>query len=185
MFKLIPMFIFVFLSYITYSQAISKRTVDSSGHIIIFTTIDTITNRTQYCAVEGLIYNDDSVNYYALNFYLNSPESFYLTSKDKIYIRYSDGQVYEVSPLSDGNYYTKGQQEYITIPVSENALYGMLQYPVKSICIITEKFRYNIPVDLNYEKTFGNLADFMLNLNVYDENGIKWSELTKMKFPDN
>lgn len=186
MIKLIPALILIFFSSATYSQAISKRTVDSSGHIIVFTTIDTIVANTDaYCAVDGLIYSADSINYYALDFYFTSPQSFLLSSKDKVYIRYSDGEVYEVSPFSEGNYYAKGQEVYISITVSENALYKMLQYPVKSISLVTQKFRHNIPVDSNYEKTFENLADFMLNLNVYDENGIKWSELTKMKFPEN
>ncbi len=186
MFKLILALILTVISSTAYSQSISKRTVDSSGHIIVFTTIDTIAaNSAAYCAVDGLIYNADSIYYYALDFYFTSPQSFLLSSKDKVNIKYSDGEVYEVTPFSEGNYYSKGQDVYISIAVSENALYKMLQYPVKSVSIVTEKFRHNIPVDSNYEKTFEKLADFMLNLNVYDENGIKWSELTKMKFPEN
>jgi len=185
MFKIISAFIIILISFRTQAQSISERTVDSSGNILIFTTIDTIGTDARYLAVDGFIYNVDSVNNYVFDFYFSSPYNFLLTDKDKIYIRYSDGAVYNVSSFSEGSFFTQGQDANISIEVSKNALNKMLQYSVKSISIVTDKFRYTIPVNSADKKVFENLAHFMLNVNVYDENVIKQSELTKMKSSDN
>jgi len=120
-----------------------------------------------------------------LVFYFDAPQIFFLTAKDKIRIRYNDGEVYDEFVNTDGEFIIKDDLLKIMFPVSENALNKMLRNSVTSITLITEKFRHTINVDVAYNQTFKNLSEYMLNINVYDKNGIKWSELTKMKFPEN
>jgi len=174
-----------FSGFALQAQSISERDVDSSGNITIITTLDTLASDPKYCYTEGVIYNSDSVNYYGLVFYFDAPQIFFLTAKDKIRIRYNDGEVYDEFVNTDGEFIIKDDLLKIMFPVSENALNKMLRNSVTSITLITEKFRHTINVDVAYNQTFKNLSEYMLNINVYDKNGIKWSELTKMKFPEN
>jgi len=167
------------------AQSISDRIVDSSGNIIIVTTTDTVALNPEFCYTEGVIYHSDSVNNYGLVFYFDAPQIFFLTAKDKIYIRYNDGEVYDEFVITDGEFITDGELVKIMIPMTENALKKMIRNPVLSISLITEKFRHTIKVDEAYHQRFKNLSDYLLHVNVYDENGVKWSELTKMKFPEN
>ena len=167
------------------AQSINERIVDSAGNILIVTNADTLNSYPEYCYTSGIIYNSDSINQYGMVFYFHSPQTFFLTAKDKIRIRYNDGQVNDEFVNTDGEFIIKDDLLKIMFPVSENALNKMLRNSVTSITLITEKFRHTINVDVAYNQTFKNLSEYMLNINVYDKNGIKWSELTKMKFPEN
>ena len=166
------------------AQSISERVVDSSGDITIITTRDTLAADPNNCYTEGFIYNSDSVNYYGLVFYFDAHQIFFLTPKDRIQIRYSDGEVYDDFVVTNGEFVSEGELVKIMFPISENALNKMLSKSVTSITLITEKFRHTIKVEESYNQTFQTLSEYMLNINVYDKNGIKWSELTKWKFPE-
>lgn len=185
MFKIIFALLLSLISITIQAQSISKRTVDSSGSIMIFTTPDTLALGSNYCVVEGVIFNADSVNYYAVILYFNAPQTFFLIAKDKIRIRYNDGEVYDEFAYTEGEFFTEGQLLKVMLPVSEKALNKIVRNPVTSITLITEKFKHTLKVDDAYNKSFQNLSQYMLHMNVYDENGIKWSELTEMKFPEN
>jgi hypothetical protein len=174
-----------FSSIALQAQSINERIVDSAGNIIIVTNADTLNSYPEYCYTSGIIYNSDSINQYGMVFYFHAPQTFFLTAKDKIRIRYNDGQVNDEFVITDGEFIMEGDLVKIMFPITENALNKMLRNSVTSIILITEKFRHTINVDVAYNQTFKNLSDYMLNINVYDENGIKWSELTKMKFPEN
>lgn len=167
------------------AQSISERVVDSSGDITIITTRDTLASYPNYCYTEGFIYNSDSVNYYGLVFYFDAHQIFFLTAKDRFQIRYNDGEVYDDFVVTNGEFVSEGELVKIMFPISENALNKMLRNSVTSITLITQKFRHTIKVEEAYNQTFQTLSEYMLNINVYDKNGIKWSELTKWKFPEN
>ena len=174
-----------FSGFALQAQSISERDVDSSGNITIITTLDTLASDPNYCYTEGVIYNSDSVNYYGLVFYFDAPQTFFLNTKDKMRIRYNDGEVYEEIVITDGEFISDGELVKIMFPIVKNALNKMLRNSVTSITLITEKFRHTIKVDEAYNLTFQTLSEYMLNINPYDKNGIMWSELTKWKFPEN
>ena len=172
MFKMTIALFLILYSTSTQAQFISKRTVDSSGAIMIFTTLDTLALNPEFCAVEGMIFNADSVNYYALIFYFNVSKTIFLTNKDKISIRYNDGEVYEEFVYTEGDLFSEGRLAKIMLPFSENGLKKMNCNSVTSISLITDKFRQTIKQNEIYNKSFQNLAEYMLHVNVYDENGI-------------
>lgn len=174
-----------FSGFALQAQSISERDVDSSGNITIITTLDTLASDPNYCYTEGVIYNSDSVNYYGLVFYFDAHQIFFLTAKDKIQIRFDDGEVYDDFVITDGEFISDGELVKIMFPIVKNALNKMLRNSVTSISLITEKFRHTIKVDEAYNQTFQTLSEYMLNINPYDKNGIMWSELTKWKFPEN
>ncbi len=175
----------LFITGISQGQSILKRTVDSSGNITISTTIDTLAMGPKDCMVGGLVYNADSIKYYALVFYFKAPKTFFLTGKDKIYIRFDDGQVYDENVYTNGEFFTEGNRASVTIEISEQALQKMSRCFVTSVSLINDKFRHKMNVQDPYNRTFEDLAYYLLDLNPYDENGINWVELTKMKFRDN
>ena len=150
MFKIIFALLFSLFSITIQAQSLSKRTVDSSGDIMIYTTLDTIALNTEYCAVEGVISNADSVNYYALFFYFKAPQTLFLTSRDKIRIRYNDGEVYDDYVFTEGEFFTEGQLTRMMLPISENALHKMNRNSVASISLITEKFKHKIEIWIEF-----------------------------------
>jgi hypothetical protein len=161
------------------AQSINNRVVDSLGDIIISTTTDTIAMSPMYCFTEGVVYNSDSVNHYVLVFYFNAPHTFFLNTNDKIQIRYNDGEVYEELVYTDGEFFTEGKSVKITLLITKNVLKKMLRNSVLSISLITEKLRHTIKVEEAYNQSFKKLSAYMLNINVYDENGTMRSELNK------
>lgn len=184
MLKYIPFLCVCFFQQAT-AQSISKRTVDSLGNIFIVTSRDTLSVGARDCRVEGIVFNSDSTNYYAAAFYLSAPKTFFLTNKDKIHIRYADGEVYEQEAFTEGEFFTKDGQVTVTVPISEEALFKMRQCSVSDISLITPSFRHTISLPEAYRNRFTQLATYLLGLNVYDENGINWSELTSMPLPVN
>ena len=151
------------------AQSINERIVDNDGNITIVTKPDTLSSYPAYCYTSGIIYNLDSINRYGMVFYFHAPQTFFLTAKDKIRIRYNDGQVNDEFVITDGDFIMEGDKLKIMIPITENALKKMLRNSVTSITLITEKFRHTINVDVAYNQTFKNLSEFMLNINVYDD----------------
>ncbi len=178
-------FLSVFFFQQSSAQSISKRTADSSGNIIITTSRDTLASGTNDCRVEGLVFRSDSGKYFAFAFYLTSPRTFFLTSKDKIRIRLFDGEVFEQNAYTEGEFFTKGSEAVVTIPISEAFMNKMYKSQVASISLITAQLRHNIAVPPYYSNRFLTLSQYMLTMNVYDENGINWSELTSMPLPEN
>ena len=174
-----------FSGFALQAQSINERIVDSAGNIIIVTNPETLSSYPKYCYTSGIVYNSDSINQYGLVFYFHAPQTFFLSAKDKIQIRYNDGELYDEFVMTKGEFITEDELVKIMFPIAENALNKMLRNSVTSVTLITEKFRHTIKVDEAYNLTFQTLSEYMLNINVYDKNGIMWSELTKWKFPEN
>ena len=186
MLKIIPVILFSLFNVAIQAQSISSRVVDdSTGCILITTNSFVLSESSNACTVIGEIFNTDSINYFSFTFYFKAPHTFFLTQKDKIYIRFIDGEVYEESPYTEGVFYSEGDEVKTLVHISNKILNKMLRQKVTSISLINESFRHTINIKEQHIKSFKNLAEYLLSINVYDENGIKWSELTEMKFPEN
>ena len=167
------------------AQAIQERTIESSGNIMVITTMDTLASKSKFCAVEGVIYNQDSVNYYAMKLYFDAPKLLHLSNQDSISFHFSDGENFKESIYIEDKKIEKGERLRVLIATPEFVLEELYRNPVKSITLESGTYTYTLKVEDIHSDSFQALAEYMMNLNVFDENGIKWSELSKMKFPEN
>jgi hypothetical protein len=155
------------------------------GNIFIITEQDTISVGNKDCRVEGRVLNSDSTNFYVFAFLFTSPKTFFMTSKNKIQIRFSDGEVYEDNIYTDGEFIGKERELKIKIQVSKYILTQMKDQSVASIVFITSSFKHVIPLTDLYQNKLMSLSAFLLDIDVYNDNFINWSELTSQPFPVN
>jgi len=169
-----------------HAQSIKSRHVDSAaGIIIVETALDTVAFGKELCYVSVSILNEDSTNNYALNFYFKTPQSFFQTRKDLVQIHYDDGTVYEDSVYTDGRFYTEGDIAFILLPTKASVLNKMFKNPVTAVCIETANWNHEFKIEDPFKKSFLHLVDNVSSINVYDQNGIYWSELSNFRFPEN
>lgn len=183
MIKFLPL-LFLFTQQ-AFSQAIAERTVDSTGNITVVTTIDTIAEQHQSCYIDGMICTFENQYYYGFDLFFEPPQDFYLTEKDKVLVRYGDGEVQELAVFTQGELINGNQLCGIKALISEDELRKMTKYRVISISLLTPKFKHTIRIDPEHTKKLFDLSYYMLHLNVSNPDDYKWSELMKMKFPEN
>lgn len=151
------------------AQSISVRKIMDGGVININTKLDSISSGNKYCAVEGNIFNVDSLNLYGIGIHLISPQTFFLNRKNTIQIRTNDGFVYEDYVLTDGLFIQEGQPFIATIHIMKEAMNHFSRSLVTSITLVTENFRHKIEIDNKQNPSFQKHLEFMNNINVYDE----------------
>ena len=159
-----------------FSQSIVERKVDEDGDIYIKTTMDTIATGERACVVSGLIYNSDSVSYFAntLIFKINKP--LYLSSDDKIEFYIKTGEVIEKTILNNHEFYPEGSVVRFSVYMEENDLIKITNNGIASISLINKRFNHLIPIEKPFVETYQQLANLMLSTDVYDSRvsvGIK------------
>ena len=183
MIKFLPLLLL--FSHQAFSQSIAERTVDSTGNITVVTTIDTLAEQHQSCYIDGMICTWENKYYYGFDLFFEPPQDFYLTDKDKVLVRYVDGEVQQLEIFTQGQLLSGNELCGIKVLISEDELRKMSDYPVTSISLATPKFKHTIRIEPELKKKLFDLSYYMLNLNVYNPDDYKWSEMLKMKFPEN
>ena len=169
--KIIFILIFGFFILNAQSQTIANRFDDREGNKTVTTSIVPLSKDSKQCAVEGFVLQD-SIKYYALSFYFNTPRTFYLTKNDKMYIRFNDGEIFEQTAYNDGILFSENSYAKISVALSEYARKKMLRDAVTSFTLIHENFRHTIQLEADYKKAFENLIYFMESINVSDEKDL-------------
>lgn len=161
--------IFALCNSMIQAQSINQRLRMDSGASMIKTSLDTISNGEKYCAFEGVIFNVDTSNLYGIEIYLNSHQTFFLSNKNEIHIRCTDGYVYKTPVITDGFLIHEGQTFLASIHVYIDAMNNFIRSPISSISLVTDHFRHKIEIDEKNGKSFQNHLQFMKNINVYEE----------------
>ena len=183
MIKLLPLLL-LFANQ-AFSQSIAERTVDSIGNVTVITTIDTLAEEKQNCYINGMICTWENRYYYGFDLFFEPPQDFYLTDKDKVLVRYYDGEVQELEIFTQGELISGNELCGIKLLITEEELRKMNEHPVTSLRLVTPKFKHTIQIEPARQQKLYDLSHYMLNLNVFNPDDYKWSELLKMKFPEN
>ncbi len=187
MYKFI-LIIMVFNSAISNGQSIYKRDVDDSTcEVTVYTTIDTVAVGNAACQSWGLIFNQESKNYYAISYLFKSPKPIYVNANFVMKIHFNDGELFSFLNINNADFFNTGEQIEFRTMVEESFLQKMNNFRVTSLHFEKDSFKYTIPITQPYCDTFLRLANLMLTTNMNDENQefMNWSELTKDKFPEN
>jgi hypothetical protein len=165
-----------------HGQSIIDRTEDSNHNIIITTTTDTVAIGDKPCQIRCRIYNIDSVNYYEIVYFIKAPQSVFITSKDKLKVRFADGEVIGAQILNDGDFYNEGNIMKVLTYASDELIKKMIDgNKVESVQLVDNNFKHTIEVSPSYENVFYNMAMILMNTDVHQQiqEEVKWSELTK------
>ena len=186
MYKFI-LIVFTFGNLISNAQSIYSRTIDSNSSITIFTTSDTIAIGDNECSVYAMILNEDSMNFYTLSYVFKAPKSIYLSSSYNLRIRFVDGQVYNFKNINEDRFFSEGNNVEFRVFVEKYQLYKMSSFAITSVRLQRDDFKYDIPINYPYVNKIPDLADFVLNLDVYKEFNTpdKKMESTPIPFPEN
>lgn len=161
------------------------RDVDSTGLITIITTADSISNSNDNCALMGIIFNEDSMNHYFIQLKFKAPVNLSLSNEYKMQIKSKKRILAELTYWGPDEFVNQGEYVSFTSCVSEEVLKKMTKSKISSVSVIKDDFKHSIIVKSEFKRQFGRLSEFLLNVDVYKEKELTWSELSQFKFPEN
>ena len=151
------------------SQKILDRWLDSSQHIYVMTSTDTLARGEKDCLVGGVIYNEDSVSIYFLYLVICSSHKIDPTSLVHIEIFLENGEILALEDSSDKTNLISENSFAITDNITKDELKKLENNPVFMIRVLTENDRFIIKTSEPFANTLCKLSKLLLETIVYEE----------------
>ncbi len=151
-------------------QSVYKREVNMEDtSITIFTNINTIGINNNQCKIFSMIFNKDSINYYTIAYLFKAPQIMYTGSAYKMKVYFEDGDMYEFPNINDAEIVYMGKEVEFRTLVEKTQLNKMQDYPIYLLRLERLGYFYDIHIEAEYSNNICKLANFVLQMNVYQE----------------
>jgi hypothetical protein len=167
--KKLSIFLVLLISVSAKSQKILDRWLDSSQHIYIVSTLDTLAKGEKECLVGGIIYNEDSMRIYCLLLGINSSYKIDPLSVVNVEIVLENGEIFAMEDSTDKTQYITEEGFAITDYVTVGELKRLENNSVFMIRVITQTDKFIIKTSEPYANTLSKLSKLLLETNVYEE----------------